>query len=544
MNKPSIIKTTIKWNIHLIMFGVIFSLLYSVITTAMPLISKYLIDVVLTTSEKNQVYIGIAIFLGISLLQPVFYCCKEVVFTNLSEKISFQLRTKMYEKMIKLPIQTYDRISYGEISTKILSDTNEISRYINYGANNLFTNFILLILLTVFMFLQNALISGLIFVVFAIYFLLNKVISKKYKTLTTQILQVNEETNNIIKQNYDNIQVTKIFSNRENVNKNAEKIFSKNKKINIKGLNFGSILTGVTFGIMALILSIIYGLGALLIIKKQITLGTVIAIGLYFQSLVPSLNALLMNNINLNRVRPSINRLNDFMKEDEEIGRLENIGNAEIEFENVYFNYNDENTILNKINFKIDSAGVYAFVGDSGSGKSTIAKIILGLYLPEKGNVNIFQQNLFEINKEVLRKNISYVSQDAELINDTIYNNIILGNDKATYKEIENITKYFNIFDTINSLPNKFDTIVSEKINLSGGEKKRIAICRASLKSASIYIFDEPEASLPIEMFEKLSNLYAKLAEKNIVIVITHHKNSLPTCKKMFYLQEGELINE
>ncbi len=309
-------------------------------------------------------------------------------------------------------------------------------------------------------------------------------------------------------------------------------------------MNFSSFLTGATFGIMALILSIIYGLGALLIIKKQITLGTVIAIGLFFQSLVPSMNALLMNNINFNKVKPSIKRVNDFMKEEEETGDLINLGNPEIEFDNVCFDYNEENIILKNISFKIISPGVYAFIGDSGSGKSTIAKLILGLYLPKKGEINVFQQNITTMNKDILRENISYVSQEAELINDTIYNNIQLGNNKVTYKDIEKITKYFNIYDTINSLPEKFDTIVTEKTNLSGGEKKRIAISRACVRPAYIYIFDEPEASLPIDMFKKLSVLYEKLAEKNIVIVITHHKSSLPKCKEMFYLRKGELINE
>lgn len=538
------LKQVCKNNYILIILGVMFSIFYSCIITAMPLVSKYLIDVVLATDSIKQVYIGIGIFFLVCILQPICFCLKEIVFTRLSEKIALSFRKQMFKRLSDFPISVFDRMKYGEISTKILSDTSELSKYINYGLNNLLTNILMSILLIVFMFLQNVIISSFIIVIFIVYFIVNKAISIKFKKISKESLKNNENAFNAIKQIYDKIILTKVFADKEKNNKELDIIFDKIKDTNIRNYNLSIILNGITLGVIAVALSLIYGVGALLIIYDKLTLGTVIALGLFFQSLTPSLNVLIMNNINYSRVKPSIKRINEFYNEPIESGELKTIGANCIKFKNVSFGYKPETPVLKNINIDIETNGVYGIIGASGSGKSTIAKLILGFYPVLNGELLFFERNINEIDKDILRDNISYVPQEADLLNDTIMNNILLGNSNASLEEIEFICEKLLIKSTIDELPDKYNTIITEKVNLSGGERKRIAICRAFIKKSPVYIFDEPEASLPIDLYPLLSEIYKELGEKSIVIVITHHSETLPIKCKSYYIKEGELVND
>ncbi|MDR0751976.1 MAG: ABC transporter ATP-binding protein/permease [Christensenellaceae bacterium] len=536
------IKNIVKAHYLLFLGGIFFAVCYASIIVALPLVSKYLIDVVLSTKNIDKVYSGILLFFVVSSLQPLFFYFKERFFTRLLEKLAYDFRVVMFEKLNNLPMITYDRINYGEVSTRIVSDTKEIYTFLYYVFNQLLTNLLLIILILVFMFLENLLISGIILFFFIIYYLINGTISKKFKKLSKVSLENNEKMHNLIKKWYDKSLLTKLFNDQLDINKEVHTIFTNVKNNSVRENNLRNLLNGITLGIMSVALSVIYGIGAMLIIKELLTLGAVLALGLFFQSLIPPLNSFIMSNVYFNRVKPSLKRINEYLMEPIESGSIKFEDMISIKFDNVTFGYEIEKTVLRDICFQIDEPGVYGFTGPSGSGKSTISKLILGLYSVTNGKIEIKGENINELEKKTLRSHISYLPQDITLINDTILNNIRLGNKNMQTDQLDHFCELLDIKSIIDKLPYGYQTIVTDKINLSGGEKRRIAICRACVKSADLYIFDEPDASLQKELYEDLTTIYSKLGKEKIVIVITHQEETLKNAKKIFNLTEDGRI--
>ncbi|MDR0696040.1 MAG: ABC transporter ATP-binding protein/permease [Christensenellaceae bacterium] len=537
-NKNQELISLVKKRYKYLLCGVFFAICYASIIVALPLVSKYLIDVVLSTNDINKVYSGILLFFAVSALQPTFFCIKELFFTRLLEKFAYDLRIVLFKKLNSLPMITYDRINYGEVSTRIVTDTKELCNYIYYISNQLLTNCLLIILILVFMFLQNSLISGIILVFFISYYIINSAVSRRFRKLYKNSLENNEKMHNLIKQWYDKSLLTKLFNDQLDINKEVHSIFANVKSNTVRENNLRNLLNGITLGIMTVALAVIYGIGAILIIKGAISLGTVLALGLFFQSLIPALNSFIMSNVQYNKVKPSLNRIKEYLLEPVESGNIELKGDISIKFNNVSFGYEIDKTVLRNINFQIKEPGIYGFVGPSGSGKSTISKLILGLYSVTNGKIEITGENINELEKNSLRSHISYLPQDITLINDTILNNIQLGNKNVQIDKLNYFCELLDIRNIISNLPLGYQTVITDKVNLSGGEKRRIAICRTCVKSADLYIFDEADASLQKELYRDLTKIYSELGKEKIVIVITHQDETLKDAKQTFYLNE------
>lgn len=520
-------------------FGILVVLLYALIVVALPLVSQFLIDELLGATIVSQVYTSIIVFFVVCMLQPLLYFIKERIFIALSENVSYKLRIKLFYQLSILPIEYYSTHNYGEISTKIISDSLNIGSFVYTICNGLIASVISILCIVVAMFLQSIILSTIILIAVVIYVVVSFFVSKRFQSYSSRGIALAENMQNSIKTSFDNIILTKTFLIEKHHNQKFDTLVTNTKHNNLKIRKISSLFNVVNMAISTLALSIIYGIGALMVIDKTMSLGTVIAMGLFFQSLSIPITQLISSNISYNQVKPCIKRISNLLDETSESGDIQiNPQNLSIKMTDVCFQYPDsDNPILNKFNLEISSAGKYGIIGHSGCGKSTVAKLILGLYGIESGNIQVFGENIVGVDKNSLRNNISYVEQETELLNDSILSNLTVGNILATKEEVIQACKLIGIHDKIIALDDGYDSILSDKVNLSVGEKRRISIARALLKKAQIYIFDEPEVSIEEEFKDALLKIFDSLSKDKIVLVITHNSDLLESFHSKIYIE-------
>ena len=219
--------------------------------------------------------------------------------------------------------------------------------------------------------------------------------------------------------------------------------------------------------------------------------------------------------------------------------------NDSLEFRNVSFEYNKNRKVLKNINVKINKGESIALVGESGAGKTTFVDLIPRYYDIKNGGIFIDNINVNDINVFSLRKQISIVSQDSILFNDTIYNNIKFGNNKANKEDIKNAIKISNSYKFIDELPKKLETIVGEKgTKLSGGQKQRIAIARAILKNSDILILDEATSSLDSTTEYGIKQELDKISKDKTLIIIAHRLSTILNADRILLFKDGEIIEE
>ena len=222
------------------------------------------------------------------------------------------------------------------------------------------------------------------------------------------------------------------------------------------------------------------------------------------------------------------------------------IRKGNISFENVKFSYySEESKILKSINLIIPGEKMTALVGHSGAGKSTILNLIPRFYNVDHGDIKIDDQSIYDATVQSLRSNISLVSQDTTLFDDTIRNNISYANSSASHQEIVNAAKYSFADEFIDKLPNQYDTIIGENgVRLSGGEKQRLSIARAILKKSPIILLDEATSSLDAETEDKIQKAISFLTKGKTTIVIAHRLSTILNSDKIYVIDKGEVKGE
>jgi len=221
------------------------------------------------------------------------------------------------------------------------------------------------------------------------------------------------------------------------------------------------------------------------------------------------------------------------------------IDKAKIEYKNVSFSYEGKKTVLKSLNLKIDGGDVIALVGHSGAGKTTIMNLIPRFYNVSNGEILIDNQSIYNISLFSLRKNISLVSQDITLFDDTVISNIAYANSKASKENILEACQFSAAQDFIEKLPEKYDTMIGENgVRLSGGEKQRISIARAILKDAPIILLDEATSSLDADTEHKIQEAIMYLTKNKTTIIIAHRLSTILRANKIFIIEQGRVVAE
>tara|TARA_B100000123_G_scaffold62371_1_gene43673 strand:- start:149 stop:1891 length:1743 start_codon:yes stop_codon:yes gene_type:complete len=503
--------------------------------------------------EKDQKLIWIiplAIIIAFSAKGISLYLAK-VIMIGVAEDIKKNIQKDMISSLVKADTSIIDNKHTGKFISNLTYDTSLIVNLVSTALLNLFKDTITLIGLLTVMFYQNWKLSLIAIIMIPLASLAAKTLGKRISKVTTEAQIKSGELNKHLMEIFKNHKLIKIFQketfevNRTDVFLNSLK--EKAKKINIVFTRASPIMEVLT-GIMIALLIFYSGK---LIVDDQLAINNffsfLAAMMLAYQPVrsLATLNLSISTGLSAaKRIIPIIDTKNEIVEIETKKG-LE-IKNCDIKFENCNFKYGtSENTVLHNLNMNIVGGKMTALVGYTGAGKSSIINLLPRFYDCQKGDIKIDGQSIYDISIYDLRKNISIVTQDITLFDDTIKNNILYANQNASDEEVEIVAKNSFSKDFINKLPEQYDTIIGENgVRLSGGEKQRISIARAMLKKTPIILLDEATSSLDAETESKIQNAMEILTENKTTIVIAHRLSTILNAHKIFVVDKGNIVAE
>ncbi|GAB4204591.1 MAG: ABC transporter transmembrane domain-containing protein [Bacteroidia bacterium] len=511
----------------------------------------------LSSDEMKQQLFQIGkILLMILLLQGFFSFMRVYFFSQVTESILKKLRDDAFSKIIRMPMDFFYNNQSAELSSRIATDINVISDAFTINIAEFIRQSIIAIGGTILLFYYTSweIIKWFLLMV-PLLIIITIIFGKRIRNFSKAFQDLIAESNTIVGEAFTGILNVKSFNNEwYEVKKYTEKTSSIRKQ----GIKYG-ILRGIFF---AFIISVIFGvvffiLWKMLLLKNDgiITaeqFGKFMMLSLFVAG---SLGGLPEQIASIQRALGANDRLLSMMNfpaENIQINfnqeyRLLKTLKGNIEFQNVCFSYPSRKNfkVLNNISFSVKAGEQIALVGSSGSGKSTIAQLILRFYEPDSGKILADGKNYTEYDLSFYRQHIAIVPQDVMLFGGTIYENIRYGKINATESEIIEAAKQANAHDFIMQFPDQFNTIVGDRgIQLSGGQRQRIAIARALLRNPAILILDEATSNLDAESERLVQMALDTLMKNRTSIVIAHRLSTIRKADNIIVLQQGNIVQQ
>lgn len=521
-----------------------------------PYVMKELIDLLAyegKSASMTTITILLILFFALQWGGNILDGMKDYVFAKVQANVRKNVALKVFEHLLSLPSAFHADRSTGRVSRKIARGTSAIETIFMFLSFNIVPTIIQIIFVAVIfiaLFPISFVITFLVFVVVYVWFTVRVTNSRQALLLETNKLD-DKATGQSIDAllNYDTV---KYFTNEKYEYERYDSQLN-----NWSGSFVKSIKTGANLN-MGQGLIITAGLAAILIlavehfINGDATIGDFVLVTTYLSAIAVPLGFLGFTYRAIKEGLANVDGMIKLLKEENTVmdktGAVElNSPNAEIKFENVSFGYSDDREVLNDISISIPFKTRVALVGYSGSGKSTIPKLLLRLYDVKSGKITVDGIDIRDMKQQSLRSHIGIVAQDTTLFNDTIFNNIAYGKPDSTLEDVQRVAKMANIHDFISKdLPEGYETIVGERgVKLSGGEKQRVAIARMLIKNPCILIFDEATASLDTKSEKIIQEEIEKLSRGNTTtIVIAHRLSTIVDFDKIVVMEKGKIVEQ
>ena len=543
--------TYTKKYLNKILISVFFTVLLAASTSSVAYLLDPAIKQLFIDKKHSLIYVipGL-IVLAFTIKGASLYLAK-VIMIGVSEEVRKDVQTDMFASIIKADTGTVDNKHSGKFITNLTNDVNMITNLISTAILNLFKDSLTLLGLLSVMFYQNWKLSLIAIIMIPLASTAARSLGKRMGKVTTEQMSKAGILTSYLIEIFKNHKLMKIFQKEESEKKRANEYINNlkesTKKIHIVFVRASPIMEVLT-GIM--IAFLIY-ISAKLIASNELEVSNffsfLAAMMLAYQPVrsLATLNIAVQQGLSgAKRVLPIIDDIPK-IKEKNNAKTLD-INEGSINFKNIEFNYVDsQKGILKSINLQIPGKKMTALVGHSGAGKSTILNLIPRFYNAASGDIKIDDQSIYDATIYSLRKNISLVSQDTTLFDDTIRNNIAYANSEATEEEIRQAAKYSFAEEFIEHLPKKYDTLIGENgIRLSGGEKQRLSIARAILKKSPIILLDEATSSLDAETEDKIQKAINFLTKGRTTVVIAHRLSTILNSDKIYVIDNGNVVGQ
>jgi len=528
----------------LLFFIIIGTISFSLAT---PQVLKYIIDDYLTVGGKSLLFPSLLYFATIVLL-GIFNFGKEGIITIFGQKIIRKIKEEMMIKLEKIPIGYLSTNESGSVVSRFSNDVEAVGSLFTSGIVSMFVDVfkIIGIVISIWIFSYKLAILVL-FIIPAVYFLTREFqkkmlkAQKLYRVLTAKV-------NNHIPESINNIQMIKSFAKEEYMENKyvdyLDKSYEAMDKINF----YDSIFSPIILVLRAVVIAIVVILSSDYLSFLGISIGTVAAAIELINNIFTPIENLGMELQNIQQSIAGIYRIDEFLNEKEETKKkvdftYEKIinSNLDIELKDVNFNYEEGENILENVNLSIKHKESVTFAGRTGSGKTTLFKLILGLLEPSSGSVTLSNVKVSEIPNYEKRKIFGYVEQSFSFIKGSVGEQISLKDEKISKEDIENAMKFVGLHDYIINLEEGYDTLASPHL-FSQGQRQLLSIARAIVTSPPIMLLDEITANLDSETEEKIISVLRGVSSERTVLSISHRLTSVLTCDRIIKLENKNIV--
>ena len=554
MNNSEIYKRLYKDYSKQYLNKIVLSALFSILVAASTSAIAWLLDPAIKKLfiEKDQtliILIPLMIILAFSVKGISLYLAKATMIA-VGESVKKKLQYDKVNTLISTDTQIIDKKHSGKFISNLTYDVTHITNLLSNAILTLFKDSLTLIGLLTVMFLQNWRLALISIIMIPLASIASKTLGKRISKVTTEAQEKSGYLTTYLVELFKNHKLIKIIQKEDFEKNKADKYLKqlkeKNQKIQTVFVRMSPIMETLT-GIMIAVLIFYSGK---LMAKGELNINNffsfLAAMMLAYQPVrsLSTLNMILKQGLSAaSRILPIIDQENE-IKDNQEAKPLK-IKNSEITFKDVNFSYEvKEGSTLNSVNLEFKGGKMTSLVGHSGSGKSTILNLIPRFYDIQSGVIMIDDQSIYKSTIRSIRKEISMVSQETTLFDDTIKNNIKYAREDADDEEVYKVAKLSFCEEFINKLPNKFETLIGENgVRLSGGEKQRLSIARAMLKKSSIILLDEATSSLDSETESKIQEALKILTKDKTTIVIAHRLSTILNSNNIYVIDSGNVVD-
>lgn len=535
----------------LFIYGIVASLLLTIFGIVSSLINSVIYDEILPYGQESALKLLIIVFAGIGLTQIVIGFIRQWMMIHLSVKIDIPLMLGYFEHIYKLPMKFFSTRKTGDITTRF-SDAFTIKDIFTNIALTLVIDIIMALITGVILFKMNISLFVVILFMTILSILLVLIFKQPYKKINEEQMQQAAVLNSQIIEGLRAVETIKGNANEDTELENIEREYIKSLRISVKEGHLSNIQGSISSIVSTIGNLILTYIGIMQVIDGNITLGTMMAfmtMAGYFMDPIGRLVSLQLSIQEANISMKRISEILDYEREQdlETEGLFSDLENAcgDIEVKHVTFRYGNRKPVLRDVSFTIPEGQKVALVGSSGSGKSTMAKLLLKYYTLENGEITIDGVDIEDYTNLSLRRAISYVPQNVELFSKSIYDNIRVSKMSATLDEVKEAAKAAGAHEFIRKLPMQYYTYLEEAGNgLSGGEKQRIALARAFLKNNQFYILDESTSNLDFATENIIFDMIYNKFRKKTMLIIAHRLSTVKNCDKIIVLEDGQIVEQ
>ncbi|MBR7101718.1 MAG: ABC transporter ATP-binding protein [Clostridia bacterium] len=533
---------------HRVMF--IFDMLASLAVASVgifyPIITRMMLNDLIPNKQYRDIIFFGSLLLALYVIRSLLDYFIQYQGHVIGVKMQANMRSDMFNHLEKLPYSFYDENETGKIMSRMTNDLWEVSELAHHGPENLIISSISIVTAFVYLCTINVWLTLIIFACVPFLVLISWVLRKRMRDAFTESRQSVAEINGALESSISGIRVTKAFTNAEIESEKFEKgnvSFVEARKKSYKAMGmFHSSTTLVTnvFNVIILIA------GGLFLYNGAIELGDYTAFIISVNLFLGPVNTLIGFMEQYQNGVTGFKRFLEIIDTEPEIdsseaGEIENV-EGNIYFKNVTYGYEGDSDVLHDLTLEIKKGEIFALVGPSGGGKTTICHLIPHFYNVEKGEIFIDGKEIHDITMKSLRQNIGIVQQDVYLFNASIRDNILYGRPNATEEEVIEAAKRANIHDYVMTLEKGYDTVIGERgVKLSGGQKQRLSIARVFLKNPPILILDEATSALDNTTEILIQRSLDELCKGRTTIVVAHRLSTVKNADKIAVVSDGRI---
>jgi subfamily B ATP-binding cassette protein MsbA len=519
----------------------------TLLETSIPEITGQIVDTLFSIERSRDAALSYSITLfTVIALSSIFALASISASSWISNKVVMSLRVDMFTKILKLPRSYFDKNTTGETLSKLTFDVEQIYEASSTLWLDLIKSSLTVIILSCYLFYKNYLLSLTLIILLPLVYLAVKLSTSRIRKASKKVQDSMGGMTHLLDENISGLDLIKIYNAHKNESNKFLNIINIIRQQRFKVDMSSGINTSLVNALIGLSLAVVVFLSSTYLTMSA---GDFLAFFTAMGMLVKPAKTLININKPLQQAVIAANSIFTLIDEESEPNngkKLLNKIEGDISFNDVSFSYTGEKPSLKNINLNINNGEKIALVGSTGSGKSTLVKLLTRFYSPSNGEITINNENINNYELEAFRSNFSYVDQHVRLFNDTISGNIAFGHlDNISQKSILNAANLSNSTEFIEKLDDKFESEIGEDgVTLSGGQRQRLSIARAIAKDSPILILDEATSALDSATEKLVQSAINKMQEGRTTIIIAHRLSTIQNADRIIVLKDGEIIEQ